>query len=112
MNFSYLKNFNCTVFMAHFLPVHFLFPKYCAVTQNIVNACLKEQQKNSKRISERKMSECATRGAVSSCKFFRSNSLKTQHTCKRIFCNNNSSFEIYPTGHGTENLHTAEINTG
>jgi hypothetical protein len=38
------------------------------------------------------------------------NSAKTQHTFKRIFCN--SSSEIYPTGHGTENLHTAEINNG
>jgi hypothetical protein len=25
---------------------------------------------------------------------------------------NNSNFEIYPIGHGTENLLTAEINTG
>jgi hypothetical protein len=42
----------------------------------------------------------------------RENSAKTQHTFKRIFCKNNSSFEIYPVRHGTENLHTAEINTG
>jgi len=42
----------------------------------------------------------------------RENSDKTQYTFKRIFCNNTSSFEIYPTGHGAENLHTAEVNTG
>jgi hypothetical protein len=50
----------------------FLVPEVlCYVTQNTVNTCLTEQQ-NSKRISERKMSECVTRGTECSCKFFRS----------------------------------------
>lgn len=32
----------------------------CYVTQNTVNTCFNEQHKKSKRISERKMSVCAT----------------------------------------------------
>ena len=37
MNFSYLKNFNCTVHMAHFLPGPFLFLKYCATSHKILS---------------------------------------------------------------------------